>query len=212
MADDNNRINKARYWWAVLWIENLIPNWEDEIADLIQLPFAYCVHRADLDTKKEHRKEHLHLIIAFSNTTTYKHALSVFRLLGEKAVNTCQAVIDIRHTYEYLIHNTNQCVKDGKHLYDPDERVTGNNFDIGLYEQISTADKEQIQYDLMNDCLNYGFENTTDLICFIQKNYEDDYRYIKVFMDRSAFFERITRGNYLKNNNPAIKNKEKLND
>ena len=27
------RINKARYWTGVLWLENLDENWQDDIAD-----------------------------------------------------------------------------------------------------------------------------------------------------------------------------------
>ena len=103
------RINKARYWTGVLWLENLDENWQDEIADLVQVPFAYCIHDKDVDEQNEGRKPHVHLILAFSNTTTYNHALQVFKLLGDKAVNTIQACISIRNTYEYLIHNTETC-------------------------------------------------------------------------------------------------------
>ena len=34
------RINKARYWTGVLWLENLDENWQDEIADLVQVPLC----------------------------------------------------------------------------------------------------------------------------------------------------------------------------
>ena len=127
---------KARYWWAVLYQENMVDGWRDNIEELLQLPYAYCEHVADVDGKGEHRKDHVHVIIVFGNTTTYKTAMSVFKRLGEKALNKCERVIDIRHCYDYLIHDTDKCRKLGKHQYDPSERITGNGFDIGNYEQM----------------------------------------------------------------------------
>ena len=64
-----NPKEKARYWTAVMYPENMIDDWKEEIADLIQMPGAYCVHDKDLDDKKEGRKVHVHIIIVFSNTT-----------------------------------------------------------------------------------------------------------------------------------------------
>ena len=98
------------------------------------------------DSKSEHRKDHVHLIVAFPNTTTYKHALNVMDLLsaeGKKAINKCEAVVGIRNVYDYLIHDTEDCRKKGKEQYDPSERITGNNFDIGAYEQLGTVEKER---------------------------------------------------------------------
>ena len=97
---------KARYWWAVLYQENMVDGWRDNIEELLQLPYAYCEHVADVDGKGEHRKDRVHVIIVFGNTTTYKTAMSVFKRLGEKALNKCERVIDIRHCYDYLIHDT----------------------------------------------------------------------------------------------------------
>ena len=92
-------------------------------------------------------KDHVHLIVAFPNTTTYKHALNVMDLLsaeGKKAINKCEAVVGIRNVYDYLIHDTEDCRKKGKEQYDPSERITGNNFDIGAYEQLGTAEKNEM--------------------------------------------------------------------
>ena len=89
----------------------------------------------------------MHLIVAFPNTTTYKHALNVMDLLsaeGKKAINKCEAVVGIRNVYDYLIHDTEDCRKKGKEQYDPSERITGNNFDIGAYEQLGTAEKNEM--------------------------------------------------------------------
>ena len=133
------KIDKARFWTGVLYPENMREDWKEVIGDTLQYPYAYCQHSQDKDSKSEHRKDHVHLIVAFPNTTTYKHALNVMDLLsaeGKKAINKCEAVVGIRNVYDYLIHDTEDCRKKGKEQYDPSERITGNNFDIGAYEQL----------------------------------------------------------------------------
>lgn len=189
-------IVKHRYWWAVLYPENMVDDWEARIDDIVQVPYAYCVHDMDTDAQSEHRKDHVHLILAFPNTTTYNHALSVFRLLGAKAVNTCEAVIRIRHAYEYLIHNTDSCRKMGKHEYSPDLRIEGNGFDIGAYEQLSTADKQAMLKELVGYVINRGFTTINDFTVAALSEYGD--QYWDVIVGYNGTLERYCRGNYLK--------------
>lgn len=195
-----NNINKARYWVGVLYLENMVENWEENITDLIQLPFAYCVHNLDKDNLSEHRKDHVHLIIVFPNTTTYNNAMNVFNVLsadGKKALNTCQAIISIRQMYEYLIHNTEGCKKKNKHLYNSSDRVTGNNFDIGSYEQVSIAEKNDICKELCDLIIDMQFCNFSDFYLYAMQKF-DDTNYFEVLKTYSGLLERLTRGNYLK--------------
>ena len=60
-------IDKSRYWQAVCWLENMVDGWQDSIGDLLQLPYAYCIHDMDTDSMSEHRKNHVHIIIVFPN-------------------------------------------------------------------------------------------------------------------------------------------------
>lgn len=187
-------ISKARYWWAVLYPENMIPNWEDEIDDLLQVPFAYCVHDKDTDSMSEHRKDHVHLIIAFTNTTTYKHALGVFKLLGENAVNHCQAVISIRHAYDYLIHNTKSCEKAGKHLYDTSCRIAGNNFDIGSYEQVSQERRNEILRGMIDFIVDNALPDLTTF--YVEYPEMADPLHFDVYKSYGALLERMCKGNH----------------
>ncbi len=193
-----SKINKARYWWAVMYPENMVEKWEDKLPDTLQLPYAYCKHTRDKDSKSEHRKDHVHVMLAFPNTTTYQHALAVFDLLsaeGKKAVNTCQALNNVRHGYDYLIHDTEKCREQGKELYDSSERITGNNFDIGAYEQIGTAEKDEIYRELYNVIKEQNISNFMDFCEAIEDKLVDAH-YLEVFRTYNAQFERMTRGNY----------------
>ena len=192
------KIDKARFWTAVLYQENMREDWEIAIGDIVQYPYAYCKHTRDKDSKSEHRKDHTHIILAFPNTTTYKHAMSVFELLsaeGKKALNKCEAVIGIRNVYDYLIHDTDTCKKQGKELYDPSERITGNNFDIGAYEQLGTAEKNAMFLELGEAIRDHGFTNYMDFYEFVVDTYED-MNYIEVMRCYSGHFERMTRANF----------------
>lgn len=195
------RINKARYWWAVLYEENMLSNWEDILADTVQVPFAYAKHDKDTDSKSEHRKDHVHMILVFPNTTTYKHALNIFGLLsapGKKSVNTCKSCINIRHCFDYLIHDTEACRKAGKHLYEPIERVEGNGFDIGLYEQISLDEKRQMLGELIDMTLKLKIMNMADFWLVFSENYGIGSSYFDVAVTYNRQIEAVTRGNYLK--------------
>lgn len=191
---------KSKYWTGVLYPENMLPDWEDRIGDIVQVPYVYCIHDKDKDKESGDRKEHVHIILTFSNTTTYKHALSVFNLLsaeGKRAINTCENIINIRHMYDYLIHDTETCRKQGKYLYNTDDRIMGNNFDIGAYEQLSAAEKNDMCKELCNCVINQSFTNFADFYIYVLSNYEDS-NYFDILKTYSGLLERLTRANYQK--------------
>lgn len=192
-------ITKSRYWVGVLYPENMIEDWQKKIDDIVQVPYAYCIHLADVDSKSEHRKDHVHMILVFNNTTTYNHALKVFDLLsaeGKKSINTCEAVVSIRRMYDYLIHDTDSCRKEEKFLYPKSARITGNNFDIGAFEQLSQAEKNNMCKELADIIVKEGFTNFTDFYAHVVLNFSDEY--FEVLKSNNGFLERLTKGNYLK--------------
>lgn len=200
MSETKTTKRNARYWWAVLYPENLREDWQDDIGDIVQLPYAYCVHSKDRDKKSEHRKDHVHLILVFPNTTTQTHAESVFQKLcaeGKQAFNTIQSIISIRNSYDYLIHDTETCKKKGKELYDPSERITGNNFDIGAYEQLGLSEKNDICKELCTAIVENGFCNFVDFYSYVIATYEDS-NYFDILKTYSGLFERLCKGNFHK--------------
>lgn len=190
------RINKARYWLAVLYPENMVDGWEERVGDILQLPYAYCVHDADHNIDGEDRKTHAHFIVVHPNTTTYRHALEVFRLLGEKAVNKCEAAINIRHAYDYLIHDTETARKQGKHLYEKSRRVEGNHFDIGAYEQLGAAEKQDMLKELVGFIIGEGFTNINDFTVAAMGQFGDEYWQVIVAYNR--MLDAYCAGNYKK--------------
>ena len=136
---------KARYWAGICYPENMLEDWEDVISEKLQVPYCYCVHDKDVTTEKEERKKHVHIIITFPNTTTKKCALSIFNKLSDHVAIPCCSTVEqvhnVRFMYNYLIHDTEDSRKKGKYQYSTLDRVCGNGFDIGLYEQVSSDEK-----------------------------------------------------------------------
>ena len=190
---------KRKYWSVVLYPENMVDDWQDSIGDRLQVPYCYAIHDQDVDSESGQRKVHVHLILAFSNTTTYNNACSVLSSLnkeGCKAFNTVKPVFKIRSMYEYLIHNTEDCRKKKKFQYTPDDRICGNLFDIGLFEQVSVEDKKIILRELADLIVNNCYTNFSDFyIEVLSRN--DDFIYFDVATSYSGFLERLCKGNYL---------------
>lgn len=189
--------DKTKYWVGILYPENMVDDWQNNIGDLLQLPYAYCVHDKDLDCDGDDRKTHVHLILSFPNTTTYKHAFDVFSKLnaiGRIAINKIEKIVNIRHMYNYLIHDTDDCRKKGKYLYNKSERITGNNFDIGSLEQMSAAEKDKMLIELANEVVVKNFTNFADFYLHVMTNFDDVY--FQIVKGYSGFLERLTKGNY----------------
>lgn len=186
---------KGKYWTCVCWLDSMVDNWQDEIADLLQIPYCYCIHDKDKTSRDdEDRKTHVHIIIAFSNTTTYNHALKVFKKLMPSCAKIEQ-VLNIRYMYDYLIHDTESCRKKNKHLYDRSERIEGNNFDIGGFEQISISDKRAMCKNLCDFIINHNIDNFSDFYKIVFDYFDSSY--LEVIISYSGLFERLCKGNYL---------------
>lgn len=196
--DRENGINKSRYWVGIVYTENCKSGWQDAIGDDLQLPAVYAIHDQDLDESGAPRKPHAHVLVCFPNTTTRKHAKEVLNTLsapGKVCCSTAQACINIRHTYEYLIHNTETAKKEGKHLYPESARVGVNGFDIGIYEVVSAKEKHEMVFELSKLVSERGIENMRDLFAVVSGEY--DFRHFECYLANNAYFDRLCRGVYL---------------
>ena len=114
---------------------------------------------------------------------------------GKKAINKCEAIIGIRNVYDYLIHDTEDCRKKGKELYPTENRITGNNFDIGAYEQLGIAEKNEMFIAMSEAIRKNGFTNYMDFYEYVVDTYEE-MAYIEVMRAYSGHYERLTKANY----------------
>lgn len=197
----SGQYGKNRQWWGVLYNENMRPDWKEAISEIVQLPFAYCVHDKGLELEDgAERKVHTHLILVWNSPTTQKHAAEVFNQLsaeGKRCFSAIKPVYGARNVYDYLIHDTEDAKKKGKYQFSPSERITGNNYDIGNYEQVSKEEKDEA-FDNMTDMILGGqISNFADFIYSVKEGFQDEWNlYRDVLRTYSAYFEKLIKGNY----------------
>lgn len=193
-------MTKSKYWEGILYPENMVQGWEDIIDSALEFPYAYCLHDKDLlkDTE-ENRKPHIHCIIAYSSNTTGKHIQKLFNRLSIEGKICCPRVEDkynIRGAYNYLIHDTDKAREQGKFQYSKECRIEGNNFDIGLYEQLTLSEKDEMCDELCRYILQEQITNYADF--YIKVLEEFDKSYIRIIKTYSGHLERLIKGVYNK--------------
>lgn len=206
----------TRYWTLVTYPENMIDNWEELCSGLLEMPYCYIVHDKDKLTHEDiekdpwegvesaDRKDHVHWILVFPNTTTQKFATSFFDRLSKNGCKCysgyAQPVANMRKMYDYLIHDTEEAKKLNKHLYDRSERIEGNNFDIGAYIQYSKLEKDEVLKEFLNIIITESFTNLIDFTIYLNSlpQYEENPIYFEVLKDYNAILSRYTFDCYRK--------------
>lgn len=206
MSDTHNIIDlksKGQYWTIILYPENMIDNWKIDMPRILQFPICYIVHDKDLrKEKQEERKIHIHLMIVASNTTTANSILTLIKKLSKNPDQPCfsivtfERVVNIRGLYDYFIHDTKECRDQRKHLYNPEERICCNGFDIGVFEQFSFQDKISARDTLRNFILDNFITDYREFELGIRDHYKDAI-YSEVSASCSSYFERLIKGNWL---------------
>ena len=74
--------------------------------------------------------------------------------------------------------------------------ITGNNFDIRDYEQISQADKDRMLKELCDFVIDNNLTNFADV--YVQIVAQFDSSYFSILKSYSGLLERITRACFLK--------------
>lgn len=201
MSKNEEKIS-GKYFWAIMYPENMVENWQDRICEIIQKPFAYCIHDKDLEReeRKEERKIHVHIIIAWNNNTTQNSATKLFQKLnapGKQAIafgGVIEKCDDISWCYNYLLHDSEDARKKKKYQYDKKERITGNNFDIGSYVQITTHDKITMTKELCDVILENNVINYVEFYKIVVSNFDDSY--FEILTSNTTLFRELIKGNY----------------
>lgn len=208
----NSFVNKAKYWLAVTYPENMLDGWQEKAADILQIPYAYCIHDKDKsghiskESPEGDRKIHVHWILAFEFTngnTTRKHAQTVINLLSADGRVCCpgvEASLNIERSFRYLIHDTDKAREDGKYQYDASERISGNGFDIDRYITLSTEQKLKMQKELTDYCVDGKFFDISTFyeMAILRDCAKFGPEYYQVFQGINAQIDRLCRANYNK--------------
>jgi hypothetical protein len=146
-----------------VWSEDLKDSYQKKIDDL----------QSAIDGKKKfYLKPHYHVIYIAKNPVTANSVRQkIQKLLGVDALAEVKIIAtSVRNMYDYLTHESVDAIAKKKHVYDKKDILCLNNFDIDRYDELDSADKKELFYDVLDLVLDYGFRNIIELERFIFEN------------------------------------------
>lgn len=116
--------------------------------------YAYITHNKDVDEFGKSKIIHRHLLISLVNNTTVDALRNWFKGFEDencKQINTlAQPMHEISGSFDYLTHETEQAIAEGKYQY-PKEDIKGYNLDF--FTDSSKAEQDNLSLAI-DDLLN----------------------------------------------------------
>lgn len=145
-ADAKRAGKRARSWTAVVYPDSAVENWMDVLGEQLVEAMVSPLHDMDVEPTGEVKKAHYHVVVQFSNPTTYSKAKEIFDLLGAVVPpeSSCR-VKDLKQMARYLCHLD----QPNKHRYSIEDVVTFGGFDYQTF--VLTSSDEDALLDEIED-------------------------------------------------------------
>lgn len=164
MAKIKKNVNneKAKYWAFVAYPDSLPENWQ-EILISTGLPCVVSpLHDADINADDTQKKPHYHIIMCFSNTTTYTNAKKITDSLN---ATIPKAVKNIKGYYRYLTHQDNP----EKAQYSEVDIITLNGFNKLDYFDITRNEILSIKRQVKAFIVEHNINEYCDLLDYLDE-------------------------------------------
>lgn len=191
---------KSRFWVGILWVDSMVDNWKDNLDVTLQMPYTYIVHDKDINGHGDPKPPHIHIMVAYSNTTTEKNIRSIFNSFskpGNQCCNKVYRVIGVKYMDDYFLHITKEAKKQGKHIYSEFERIRGLGWDTSVFNQEAQLDKLKMIMQLGDDIKKFNIQTYIDLYSHIVQY--KDLSYLDLLISYSGHFERMVKGQWQRN-------------
>lgn len=188
---------KAKFWVGILWVDSMRDDWKKSLELALQIPYVYILHDKDIAYDGSPKSPHLHLMVAYPNTTTEKCIKDMFNELSQVGSQCCNKVFPVRgvkYMYDYLIHDTELARKEKKYLYDSSERIEGLGWDTSAFNQQQITDKLAAVIELSNCVSEYNLTTYVELFKFVVANF--DLSYFEILIGYSGHFDRLVKGQW----------------
>lgn len=133
---------KAKYWTFLVYEDSSPSNWQELLKDTNVALAISPIHDQDLTENGELKKSHYHVVLAFSNTTTYNNALEIAKSVG---ANIVKKVFSMNGIYEYLTHEN----EENKIHYNKNDIIKMNNFNLNEYDVATRKTEELNDFKLL---------------------------------------------------------------
>ena len=158
----NVNVEKAKYWAFVAYPDSLPENWQ-EILISTGLPCVVSpLHDADINADDTQKKPHYHIIMCFSNTTTYTNAKKITDSLN---ATIPKAVKNIKGYYRYLTHQDNP----EKAQYSEVDIITLNGFNKLDYFDITRNEILSIKRQVKAFIVEHNINEYCDLLDYLDE-------------------------------------------
>lgn len=107
--------------------------------------YAFCTHDRDITKDGELKKVHTHLLLYFEERVSSSFVAFWFHTLEIKIISRS----NVSNEWNYLIHDSDNCRKERKFPYSPDDRKTDND-DYWLSRCVCATDN-QMYVDMLAD-------------------------------------------------------------
>ena len=108
---------KVKLWEGICYPENMLDDWQEEIDDILQVPFAYAIHDIDHDQKSKQRKtlcSHHRGLGRQHDPQGDNQRPEPLERGRQEVLLLCGASHNIRHAYDYLILRHDIVPKEGQ--------------------------------------------------------------------------------------------------
>ena len=184
-----NENKKARHWAIIVYPESAPESWESVIQNT-GCSFAISpLHDMDInETTGEVKKPHWHVIVSYSNTTTFNN---VKNLTDELNAPIPQPINSVKGAIRYFTHKDNP----EKHQYSSADIRVMNGFDIDGYVELTATEK----YEIKRQIINYiATNNVVHYIDLISELVELNYDWFKVCVDNTILFNAVVASQWKK--------------
>ena len=148
----------CRVFWIVCYYDISVIKYILENMDGLT-HYAFCTHDRDTNPDATQKKIHTHLLLFFNERVSGSYIAFWFHSLEIKAISR----IDISNEWNYLIHDSKQCRKERKHLYNASERFSD---DAGFWLARCIAKSDNDYYvEFFKDFV----EHRISIVAFIRK-------------------------------------------
>lgn len=168
---------KARHWLFIVYPESAPKDWEDRL-EQTGIPFVVSdLHEFDKNPNGEDKKPHYHVIVSYSNTTTYRNAKQLRIITNGPFPLKCESVSG---AYAYFTHKNNP----EKYQYSGEGIKRFNGWEKVLESsEIVVIKRELTLKVLMDDIQEYS-----ELII---ETMDMDGDYQSVAMNNTVYFDRL---------------------
>ena len=176
-------------WQFIVYPESAPENWRETL-ETMGNPFAVSpLHNLDENESAEGgpelKKEHWHMLMVWSNPTTWLNAIRVAETLHAPIP---LPVSNIRNRYDYFTHKNDP----HKHQYDPAEIEHHCGFNIAEVASLTSAEVLSIKTELTKICREMVITEYSDLIFYcIDNNMMQE---LDVAQNNTVYFTALCKG------------------